>query len=359
MTPRVRRSQSFDALVIGGGQAGLAMGRHLQRSGQRFLILDGAAQVGASWRSRWDSLRLFTPARYSALPDLPFPADPDHLPTKDEVADYLTGYARTFSLPLALDEPVRELRVLGPNRLRVTTAFAAYEARHVVVATGGHQAPHVPAASRSLSRRVLQIHSSEYRSPAQLPAGPVVVVGAGNSGVQIAAELAPTHDVVLATGTSLRPVPTRLFGKSLFWWLESTGAMSVTADSPLGRRARHVELLLGDTPQQLARRLGVRLAPRITGAEGSALTSSDGTRHEAATVIWATGFRPSYPWLHAPVFDGNGRPRQTRGLTELPGLAFLGLPWMHTRGSSLLGWVGRDAEYLAQQIAPKVLRSAA
>ena len=353
MTPRTRASQRLDVLVVGGGQAGLAMGRQLQRDGRRFLILDGAARVGDSWRKRWDSLRLFTPARYSALPDLPFPAPPDHLPTKDEVAEYLHLYARTFALPMALDEPVRDLCVHGPHRFHVATDFARYEASHVVVATGGHQAPHVPALAQSLPPHIVQLHSSAYRSPGPLPAGPVLVVGAGNSGVQIAAELAATHEVVLATGAALRPVPARLLGKSLFWWLETTGAMRVRVDSPLGRRARRVELLLGTTPRQLARTLGVRVVPRITGADRTALITADGRRVEPATVIWATGFRPSYPWLHAPVLDAEGRPRHLRGLTSVPGLAFLGLPWQHTRGSSLLGWVARDAAHLARHIASR------
>ncbi len=351
MTPRVHASQRLDVLVIGGGQAGLAMGRQLQRDGRRFLVLDGAARVGDSWRSRWDSLRLFTPARYASLPDLPFPAPPDHLPGKDEVADYLACYARTFAMPMAMDEPVHDLRVIGPHRFRATTSFARYEARHVVVATGGHQAPSVPALARALSPRIAQLHSSAYRSPAQLPAGRVLVVGAGNSGVQIAAELSATHEVVLATGTPLRPVPVRLLGKSLFWWLETSGAMRVTVDSPLGRRARHVELLLGPKPEHLARSHGIRVVPRIAGVDGSALVAANGERVEPTTVIWATGFRPSYPWLHAPVFDADGRPRHVRGLTEVPGLAFLGLPWQHTRGSSLLGWVARDAAYLARQVS--------
>ncbi len=155
---------------------------------------------------------------------------------------------------------------------------------------------------------------------------------------------------MLATGTPLRPVPARFLGRSLFWWLETTGALSVPADSPLGRRARRVELLIGATPNQLARTLGVRVVSRITGVDGTALVDSDGGRHEPSTVVWATGFRPSYPWLHAPVFDTGGRPRHVRGVTDLPGLAFLGLPWQHTRGSSLIGWVARDAAYLARHI---------
>lgn len=351
MTPRRSRSPRHDVIVIGGGQAGLAMGRLLQRAGRDALILDGGLRVGDSWRARWDSLRLFTPARHDALPDLPFPAAPEHLPGKDEVAEYLDTYARTFSLPLALDEPVRELRVLGPRQFQLTTDHALYRARHVVVATGACHTPRVPGISRALSPRIAQLHSHAYRAPSQLPRGPVVVVGAGNSGVQIAAELARDREVTLASGTPLRPVPPRILGRSLFDWLEATGAMRVTAESPLGRRFRRVELLIGAPPRELARTHGIRLAGRVTHAAGESLVTADGARHTPAAVVWATGYRPSYPWLRAPVFDADGRPRHTRGLTEVPGLAFLGLPWQHTRGSSLLGWVARDAEHLARVLA--------
>lgn len=340
----------LDVLVIGAGQAGLAMGRVLQKLGRDFLVMDGAARVGDSWRARWDSLRLFTPARYSALPDLPFPAPPEHLPGKDEVADYLESYARTFAMPLALDEPIRELRRLGPREFLVRTGFARYRARHVVIATGGHQAPHVPSLSGALDLRIAQLHSSSYRSPGALPDGPVLVVGSGNSGVQIAAELALDREVTLALGTPTRSLPPRVLGRSLFDWLEASGAMRLGADTALGRLAGRRELLIGLTPRRLARSHGVRLVPRIVGASGGAPVTAGGEALAPRTVIWATGFRPSYPWLRVPVLDASGRPRHAQGVSPVPGLGFLGLPWQRTRGSSLLGWVANDAEHLARAL---------
>lgn len=349
-TAALARPGRLDVIVVGAGQAGLAMGRELERAGRDFLILDGAREIGDSWRTRWDSLRLFTPAAYSGLPGIPFPATPEHLPTKDEVASYLGAYARAFSMPIALDEPVRELRARGPYDHTVTTDYARYRARHVVIATGGHRAPLVPAFAATLAPGITQLHSSEYRAPAQLPPGPVLVVGGANSGVQIAAELAATHEVTLALGRRMVRLPQQLFGKSIFHWLELTGAFRIPVTSYAGRRASRVEHLIGVSPRDLARRLGVRVVPRMIRAEGRGLRASDGSLVRPRTVIWATGFRPSFPWLRAPVLDGSGGPAHTRGITAIPGLSFLGLPWQHTRGSSLLGWVARDAEFLADAI---------
>lgn len=346
-----RQRAALDVLVIGAGQAGLAMGRELERAGRSYLILDGARQVGESWRLRWDSLRLFTPARYSALPGIPFPTAPDHLASKDEVADYLRGYAHAFSMPIALDEPVRELRALGPHDFIATTDYARYRARHVVIATGGYQAPRTPPIASLVPRDVVQVHSTGYRNPSQLPDGPVLVVGAGNSGIQIARELATTREVTLASGRPLLHLPDRILGRSIFEWLERTGALDIPVSSFLGRRASRHETLIGVTPARLARVHGVRVVPRIMRTEGRALLALGGTRVEPRSIVWATGFRPSYDWLRIPVLGPDGRPRHERGVTAVPGLSFLGLPWQHTRGSSLIGWVARDAEYLARHIA--------
>jgi putative flavoprotein involved in K+ transport len=343
-------SNRVDVLVIGAGQAGLAMGRVLQKLHRDFLIIDGAARVGDSWRARWDSLRLFTPARWSALPDLPFPAPPDHYPGRDEVADYLESYARTFQMPLALDEPVRELRRLGPHEFEVQSGIASYRARHVVVATGGYQSPRVPPLAGELRPGITQMHSSAYRSPAALPDGPVLVVGSGNSGVQIAAELAQTREVTLALGTPTRSLPPRLLGRSLFDWLDATGAIRLGADSAAVRFLGRREILIGLTPRKIARSHGVRLVPRIVDARAQALVTAAGESLTPRTVIWATGFRPSYTWLRAPVLDAMGRPLQAQGLSPIDGLGFLGLPWQRTRGSSLLGWVAQDAAHLARTL---------
>lgn len=342
----------YDVLVIGGGQAGLALGYHLSRQGRSFLILDAAHLVGDAWRRRWDSLTLFTPARYSALPGLPFPGDPDHLPGKDEVADYLELYARTFALPIRCGEVVRAVRPLaGGSGYEVETERVRYEAKQVVIATGPFQRPFVPAFAAGLAPDVVQLHSSEYRNPAQLPArGVTLVVGGGNSGVQITAELAASRPTVLAVGEPLRRLPERVLGRSIFWWLERAGAMNVTVDSRLGRQASTRELLIGRSPGMIARELGVRIVGRAGRAEGRRVVTLDGEEIEIAAVVWATGFRADFTFLEAPVLDERGRPVHRRGVSDLPGLYFLGLSWQHTRGSALLGWVGRDAEYLALQL---------
>ncbi|HXE57830.1 MAG TPA: NAD(P)-binding domain-containing protein [Gemmatimonadales bacterium] len=348
----------LDAIIVGGGQAGLALGRELALRGKDFLILEAGRRIGDAWRHRWDSLTLFTPARYSALPGLAFPAEPDHHPTAREMAAYLESYARAFELPVALDEPVRELRRADGSRFIVTTDHARYIARQVVVATGPFQAPALPAAAALLPPGVRQLHSSEYRNSAELEAGPVLVVGGGNSGVQIAAEVARSHETMLAVGTRLRRLPRRLFGRSVFEWLDRVGAMSIPVESALGRRASRTDVLIGDSPRSIARRLGVRLLERVVGVCGSALALAGGTTVAPRTVIWATGFRPDYPWLRVPTLDARGLPEHRQGVSQVAGLYFLGLPWLRSRGSALVGWVGRDAAYLAGQMETQLARAA-
>jgi putative flavoprotein involved in K+ transport len=341
----------LDLAVIGAGQAGLAMGYYLARQGVSFAILDAAPSVGHSWRTRWDSLTLFTPARYSSLPGLPFPAAPEHYPGKEGVADYLEAYARGFSLPVWLDERVLSLTRDETGCFSVRTAYASYTAAQVVVATGPFQSPFVPTLTGELSPTVVQMHSSHYRSPDTLPEGDVLVVGAGNSGVQIAAELARTRRTFLSVGERMPRLPERVLGRSLFWWLKRLGAMNVTVQSRIGRRMSGKELLIGQSPAMIAQQHGVRLVGRTTGVEGSVIRTADGQEVEPAAIVWATGYRPDFRWIELPVLDEHGRPRHLRGVTALPGLYFLGLSWLHTRGSGLIGWVGRDAEYLAIRIA--------
>jgi putative flavoprotein involved in K+ transport len=337
-------------LVIGGGQAGLAMGYHLARRGNDFVILDAAPRVGHAWRSRWDSLALFTPAAFSALPGMAFPGDPDRYPGKDEVADYLAAYAARFHLPVHAGERVHALRP-GPGGWTAETSTGRYEAAQVVVATGPFQQPVIPALGRDLPDAVVQLHSARYRNPAQLPPGDVLVVGAGNSGMQIAEELSRTHRVHLAVGDRMPRLPQRVLGRSVFWWLEKAGLLDVTVDSGLGRRMSRRETLIGNTPRMLRRRHGVRLLGRAVEARGDTVFTAGGESVRPASVVWATGFRRDYRWIEAPVFAANGTPLHRRGVTPATGLYWLGLSWLQTRGSALLGWVGRDAEHLAEMIA--------
>jgi putative flavoprotein involved in K+ transport len=344
-----RPEETLDVLVVGAGQAGLALGRYLQQQDARSLLVDGGARVGDVWRSRWDSLRLFTAAEHDGLPDLRFPGAPDTYPGKDAVADYLEGYAATFDLPVRLGTRVTRLS-RAEEGFTAETSTGPLRPPQVVVATGPFSAAHIPAVADGLDPAVVSVHSSVYRRPADLPDGPVVVVGAGNSGVQIADELvASGRPVALAVGTRPRTVPQRPLGRDLFWWLTRTGLLRVSVDSRLGRRLRDRELVIGTSWRGLRER-GVDLRPRLVGASGRTVTFDDGSTTDVAAVVWATGFRPDHGWLDVPGAVVDGRAPHARGVSPVPGLFFLGLPWQHTRGSALLGFVREDAAWLAERL---------
>ena len=348
----------LDALVIGAGQAGLAVGYHLARQGMRFLLVDAAPEIGHSWATRWDSLRLFTPAEYSSLPGMAFPAAPGTYPGKDEVAGYLKAYAARFDLPVMPNTRVRHLDQ-QEGLFRVATSQGTLWARQVIVATGPFQQPAIPGVASGFSPRVTQLHSSTYRNPSDLPSadsGNVLVVGAGNSGLQIALEVARTHQVHLAVGTRPRAVPQRPWGRDLFWWLTRSGAVTRPSSSPVAAwfRKRGGDLVIGTTWDDIDA-AGIHVHPRLTAAEGNTAQFNDSLAvDDVAAVVWATGFRPDYSWLDVPgVWDGHQIVHQ-RGASAVPGLWFIGLPWQHSRGSALLGFVGDDATWVADQVASHV-----
>jgi putative flavoprotein involved in K+ transport len=350
----------LDVLVVGAGQAGLAVGHHLARHGLRFLLVDAAPELGHSWRSRWDSLRLFTPAEYDGLPGMAFPSAPGSYPDKDQVADYLRAYAKRFDLPVLLDTRVQhvdrdEADPDGP--FRVETSRGTLRARQVVVATGPFQTPWIPAVSGQLGASVRQLHSAEYKNPAGLPEGRTLVVGAGNSGLQIALELSRTREVHLAVGTRQKAVPQKPLGRDLFWWLTRTGLINRPATSPIAAwfRKRGGDLVIGTTWSDVDA-AGIAVRSRLTAADGSRAEFSDGTGlDDVAAVVWATGYRPDYSWLDIPeVWDGS-QVNHERGRTRVPGLWFIGLPWQHSRGSALLGFVGADAAWVADQVASELV----
>jgi putative flavoprotein involved in K+ transport len=341
----------LDVVVVGGSQAGLAMAWHLARQGLRFVVLEAGPEVGHTWRSRWDSLKLFTPAQYDALPGMAFPAPADTYPTKDPVADYLQAYAAAFDLPIRLNAQVTDLRRVGDD-FEVRTADATYRARQVVVATGPFQVPFIPPPAAKLDPSVTQLHSAAYHNPQALPEGPVLVVGGGNSGFQIAEELAATRTVDLSIATRYPMLPQRRAGRDLFWWLTRLGLLRVTAGSRLGRRVQaRGEFIIGTNRKRLER-AGVRFRPRLVDAEGRTVRFADHRLLEdIGVVVWATGYRPDYTWIQIPGVVHEGHVVHRRGVTVVPGLYFLGLSWQHTRGSALLGFVNDDAAYLADRIA--------
>jgi putative flavoprotein involved in K+ transport len=343
--------QPLDVLVIGGGQAGLALGYHLGATGLRFQIVDAGDRVGHVWRSRWDSLQLFTPAQYANLPGLPFPAPPDTYPGKDDVADYLELYAKDFQLPVVSGVSVTSLTRSRDGAYLARIGAETLRARQVVVATGPFHVPRVPAIAQELDRSVYQLHSADYQRPRDVPPGRVLVVGAANSGCQIAEELSATHTVELSTGQRIPTIPQRPLGRDVWWWASRARLDKVSADSRLGTRLSGRDQRIGTSPRRLARRHGVGIRPRVSAAAGRTVTFADGAAADVQTVIWTTGYRTDHSWIDIPATKGEpGRIRHTRGVTSSPGLYLLGLTWQHTRGSALRGWVGDDAAFLTRNI---------
>src|SRR6266540_1710885 len=277
-----------DVVVIGGSQAGLAIGYHLAERGLRFVILDAGPEIGHVWRSRWDSLTLFTPAQYSGLPGLAVPSPKDTYPSKDDVATYLLSYVSVFDLPVRLNAKVTSL-TQRDGAYVVATTDEEFTASQVVIATGPFQVPFVPPVAGDLDEEVFQIHSADYRNPAQLPEGRVLVVGGGNSGFQIAEELAARRKVDLAVGKRVPALPQRLLGKDLFWWLSGIGFMRVNTDSRLGRRLAKRDVLIGSSPRGL-RHSGVTLRKRLTRTKGRRAVFDDGSEQDFDAVVWATGY---------------------------------------------------------------------
>jgi len=350
MTANGTNEGLLDVVVVGGGQAGLAMAWHLARRGLRFVVLEAGPEIGHTWRSRWDSLTLFTPAQHDALPGMPFPGRPDTYPTKDPVADYLQDYAAAFNLPVRLNARVSHLSKTAEG-FEIGTQADVFRARQVVAAAGPFQTPFIPPAAQRLDGAVTQLHSAGYRNAQALPAGPALVVGGGNSGFQIAEELAAAgRRVDLSIATKQPVLPQRLAGKDLFWWLTHLGLMRVSTESRLGRRMSSRDFIIGSSRRRLQKK-GVRFRPRLTGAGGRTAQFADGGTLDAGVVIWATGYRPDYSWIDIPGVVQDGQVTHRRGVTEVSGLYFLGLTWQHTRGSALLGFVNDDAAYLAGRIA--------
>ncbi len=353
---RAGRVERFETVVIGGGQAGLSVGHHLAARGLDHVILCDEARVGDNWRRRWDSLRLFTPARFSGLPGLPFPAAPAYLADKDEVADYLERYAERFELPVRVETRVRSLNHDGERFvIDVDGRESRIEADTVIVATGPHQAPRVPRISAHLSAEIHQLHSSDYRNPFELPDGPALVVGAGNSGAQIALELARFRKVWLA-GRDTGHIPRRLLGRDIFDWIWPV-IRRATLDTRLGRRMREGSMRGGDALIGIAereiRRAGILRIGRLE-EQRVGIPVVDGDLIEPRVIVWCTGFAVNFDWIELPIFGDDGLPVHERGvISGVPGLYFLGLRFQHRLSSSLIGGIGADAEFIAEQVSQR------
>ncbi len=344
--------ETFDVVVVGAGQAGLAMGYRLLKTNLSFVLLDGDDQIGNSWRRRYDSLTLFSARECSALPGLPFPGEPRGYPTKDEVADYLEAYAAHFDLPVRLGSRVVEIRRTKDEFFEIETTTSRYRSLRVVIATGTYELPKVPDLPGSLDEEVQQVHSSRYRSPAALPEGPTVIVGDGPSGRQIAQENAPERPTFLAIGQRRACVPKSLFGRNLFWWLQVLGVSRIERETFLGRLISRKDPIVGfDIRLGALRKAGVKIRPRVASLDGRSVCFEDGSSQEVASVVWSTGFHYDFRWIKVEgAADENGQPLHRYGVGEIPGLFYLGMNWQRTRSSGLLLGVGEDAALVREHV---------
>ncbi|RAV23081.1 flavin-containing monooxygenase [Paenibacillus contaminans] len=347
---------AYDVVVIGAGQAGLAAGYFLKQKGASFVLLDQRNKAGDIWRERYDSLVLFTPRFYSALPGLPLEGKRDGYATKDEFAGYFESYAKHLDLPILFQTHVSKL-TKADNGFLIQTNWGELSAAAVIVATGPFQKPLIPQMALSLSNDVFQIHTANYRNASQLQEGPVLVVGAGNSGAQIAVELAQQHDVTLSVGHKIKFMPVQLMGKSIFWWFGKLGIYEASVHSFLGKRLRkQPDPIFGHELKALLHKGGIQLKPRAEAILGDTVSFADRTSIRASNIIWATGFTQDYGWIDIPeAFDAKGKPLHQRGKSPVAGLYFVGMPWQHNRASALIGGVGKDAEYVVNHLITKPL----
>ncbi|WP_339240319.1 NAD(P)/FAD-dependent oxidoreductase [Paenibacillus sp. FSL R5-0517] len=343
----------YDALVIGAGQAGLAAGYYLQRSGLTFVIVDAASSVGESWRKRYDSLRLFTPRMYDGLPGMPLGGNENDLPSKDEIADYFESYAKQMHLPIKLNCLISRLSKQD-EVYYAETNDEIIEARNIIVATGPFQTPNVPSFAKSLSESVIQLHSSEYRNSSQLLPGTTVVVGGGNSGAQIAVELAADEQqmvyISIARNITFRPL--HIMKRSIFWYFEKLGILRASADRMVGKWLRNQpEYVYGYALKELMTQGKVNMRPRAINAIDDRILYEDGSETRIDNMIWATGFKRNDSWIDIhTAFDSKGEMIHERGVSPVAGLYYVGLPWQTSRGSALLGWVKYDAQKIISHV---------
>jgi len=354
-------TERYKVIVIGGGQAGLAMGYYLLQTGFPFIILDACERTGDSWRRRWDSLRLFTPSRFDALPGMPFPAPPHYFPTKDEMGDYLESYAEHFRLPVLSGVKVDALWREG-NLYKVKAGDLFWEAEQVVVAMSNYQHPKIPSFAKELDEDIVQIHSCDYKNPSQLKEGSVLVIGAGNSGAEIALEAVKSHQVWLS-GRDTGHFPFDIEGKAYQLFLARFGFRFLfykvfTTDTFLGRKIRPKVLSIGaplirHKPKEFSK-AGIERVPKLVGVKEGKPLLETGEMLNVKNIIWCTGYYPRFVWIDIPVFRGD-QPVQNRGVVAgEPGLYFLGLHFLYAFSSSMIHGVGRDARYIAGVITSRL-----
>lgn len=339
----------YDVLIIGAGQAGISMSYQLKERGiRKCLMLDAHKQIGDAWRFRYQSLVLFTPKAYSALPGLAMTGDANAYPTKDEMADYLARYVARFNLPHKMNTVVTSIEKKH-DQFMVYTTTGMYQSKNVVIASGAFQKPNIPPIVEEHEHTVSHMHASSYREPKSLNYGLTLVVGGGNSGAQIAVELSKDREVLLAVSHKLTYLPLERFGKSIFYWLEKLQLLYAGIDTRRGKVfQKRRDPIFGTELRQVIQANRVQIKPRLQQVKGKEVTFSDGSRMKVDQIIWATGYVPSYEMISiAGALDPDGKPIHKRGKSPIEGLYYIGLPWQYSRGSALVCGVGRDASDLA------------
>ncbi len=345
----------LDYVVIGGAQAGLTMAYHLKIMGKKFIVIDGEKEIGASWLNRWNSLKLFTPTEYNHLPGLKFNAPKKHYPTKFEVANYFKLYVEKFKIPVQLNTLVTSVRKTEKG-FYVTHKDGEIEAENVIVATGPFHIPYTPPCHTKISESILQMHSNYYKGLHQLQEGDALVVGSGDSGYQILNEISKdkSRTVYFSGDTNIRSIPQQFLGKTLWWWFTLIGFLSYTKYSWIGKKISSIpQPIIGTDVKEILSRKNVISGGRTKDALNDEIIFENKKVSTIKNIIWATGYRPNFKWIEGLELDGDSYPKNYRGVSNIEGLYFIGLPWMYTRGSATLGGVAKDASYLANIISNK------
>ncbi|WP_413382408.1 flavin-containing monooxygenase [Alkalihalobacillus sp. 1P02AB] len=344
----------YKTIIIGAGQAGLTMGYHLQLKNESFLIIDGHQNVGDSWRFRYDSLQLFTPRSHSSLPGLKMKGDPSGYPDKDELADYLQEYQQNFNLNVEMGTKVISVVKVHDEFLINTNNNQEFCCSNVIIATGPFQVPFIPEFHKKLPSSIYQMHTEDYKNPSSLQEGDVLIVGGGNSGMQIAVELVNNDkEVHLSLGKKPKFFPYQVLGKSIFWWLSVLGVMRFTIRSKIGQKIKKNDPIIGKEIKPLIRNGRIDILGRATDVSGNTVYFANNKSIMPSNIIWATGYKNDYSWIQPSadnVFSSNGLPNHKRGVTSEKGLYFIGLSWQYRRGSALLLGVGEDAQFIANQV---------
>ncbi|KEZ93416.1 flavin-containing monooxygenase [Nonlabens ulvanivorans] len=345
----------LDYVVIGGAQAGLSMAYHLQKQNKKFIVIDGEKEVGASWLNRWDSLKLFTPTEYNHLPGLKFRAPKNHYPTKFEVANYFKSYVKKFDIPIQLNTLVTSVRK-NKKTFIIEYKDGFIESKNVIVATGPFHIPYTPPCHTKASQEILQIHSNYYKNAVQLQEGDALVVGGGDSGYQILNEISKdsTRTVYFSGDTTVKSLPQQFLGKTLWWWFTITGFLNYNKYSWIGKKINSsTQPVIGTDVKGILSRENVIPVGRTKDASDQKIIFENKKVSTIKNIIWATGYRPNFSWIEGLELDANNYPKNYRGISNIKGLYFMGLPWMYTRGSATLGGVSKDADFLANYINSK------